>query len=157
MKGLMAVSLCVLLIFGATPARADFKYSDTSRITGGSLKSMMKTVGIFSKQASQAMKPVTTTRYIEGDRLRADNANGRIQIIDLSGRRIIEIDPQKKTYTEITFDEMKAALQRALSQHDHGWPTRDRRKYGWFRRLRDERKRVFFQQRHADQHVGCDG
>src|ERR1700730_1367429 len=116
MQAIIAAVLCVLLVFGATPARADFKYSDTSKITGGSLKSMMKTVGIFSKQASQAMKPVITTRYIKGDRLRSDNADGRVQIIDLEGRRIIEIDPQKRTYTEITFEEMKAALQKAQDQ-----------------------------------------
>jgi hypothetical protein len=77
---------------------------------------MMKTVGIFSKQASQAMKPVSTTRYIKGDRMRADNADGRVEIIDLSGRRIIEIDPQKRTYTEVTFDEMKASMQKAQEQ-----------------------------------------
>ena len=60
MKQLIAGILCALLLLSSSPARADFKYSDTSKITGGSLKSMMKTVGIFSKQASQAMKPVST-------------------------------------------------------------------------------------------------
>jgi hypothetical protein len=116
MKAMIAGVLCALLTSGGQPARADFKYSDTSKITGGSLKSMMKTVGIFSKQASQAMKPVITTRYVRGDRMRADNADGRVEIIDLSGRRIIEIDPQKRTYTEVTFDEMKAAMQKAQEQ-----------------------------------------
>ena len=116
MKAMIVGVLCSLLMFGGQPARADFKYSDTSKITGGSLKGMMKTVGMFSKQASQAMKPVSTTRYIKGDRMRADNADGRVEIIDLSGRRIIEIDPQKRTYTEVTFDEMKAAIQKAQEQ-----------------------------------------
>jgi hypothetical protein len=116
MRKFSSVMLCALLILSVAPARADFKYSDTSRITGGSLKSMMKTVGIFSKQASQAMKPVTTTHYLKGDRMRSDDADGRIQIIDLAGRRIIELDPQKRTYTEMTFDEMKAAMQKAQQQ-----------------------------------------
>jgi hypothetical protein len=116
MKAIITGVLCSLLVFDGTPARADFKYSDTSKITGGSLKSMMKTVGIFSKQASQAMKPVSTTRYIKGDRMRADNADGRVEIIDLSGRRIVELDPQKRTYTEVTFDEMKASMQKAQEQ-----------------------------------------
>ncbi len=116
MKKLLSTILCVILGIGALPAKADFKYSDTSRITGGTLKSMMKTVGIFSKQASQAMKPVSTTRYIKSDRMRSDNADGRVQIIDLAGRRIIELDPQKHTYTEVTFDEMKAAMQKAQAQ-----------------------------------------
>ena len=116
MKDFIAAVLCLLLGFGVMPARADFKYSDTSRITGGTLKTMMKTVGMFSKQASQAMKPVSTTHYIKGDRLRTDNGDGQLQIIDLQGRRIVDIDPQKHTYTEITFDEMKAAMQKAQEQ-----------------------------------------
>ena len=113
MKSASVLILCALLVAGPLPARADFKYSDTAKITGGSLKSMMKTVGIFSKQASQAMKPITTTHYIKGNRLRTDNPDGRVQVIDLGGRRIIEIDSQKHTYTEITFEEMKAAMQKA--------------------------------------------
>jgi hypothetical protein len=113
MKATVAVCLCVLLGVEALPARADFKYSDTARITGGTLKSMMKTVGLFSKQASQAMKPMTQTHYVKGNFMRSDDAEGKVQIIDLGGRRILEIDPQKRTYTEITFEEMKAAMQRA--------------------------------------------
>ncbi len=116
MRAWIAAMLCVAMVFGTAPARADFKYSDTSKITGGALKNMMKTVGIFSKQASQAMKPITTTRYIKGDRMRSDDSDGRIQIIDLAGRRMISIDPQKKTYTEITFDEMKASLDKVSQQ-----------------------------------------
>lgn len=116
MKTFMAAMLSVLLVFGALPARADFKYSDTSKITGGTLKNMMKTVGMFSKQASQAMKPVSTTRYIKGDFMRSDEADGKVQIIDLAGRRIIHIDSQQHTYTEVTFDEMKAAMQKAQEQ-----------------------------------------
>jgi sRNA-binding protein len=108
MKAMVAVCLCVLLGVGASPARGDFKYSDIAKITGGTLKSMMKTVGLFSKQASQAMKPITQTHYVKG----SDDAEGKVQIIDLGGRRILEIDPQKRSYTEITFEEMKAAMQR---------------------------------------------
>jgi hypothetical protein len=113
MKAMVAVCLCVSLGAGAAPARGDFKYSDTAKITGGTLKSMMKTVGLFSKQASQAMKPMTQTHYVKGNFMRSDDAEGKVQIIDLGGRRILEIDPQKRTYTEITFEEMKAAMQRA--------------------------------------------
>jgi len=115
MKSFIATMLCALLLFAST-ARADFKYSDTSKITGGTLKTMMKTVGLFSKQASQSMKAVNTTHYVKGDRMRSDDSDGRVQIIDLAGRRIIQMDPQKHTYTEITFDEMKATLQKAQDQ-----------------------------------------
>src|ERR1700674_1593825 len=100
----------------SVPARADFKYTETSKITGGAMKGAMKFAGVFSKQASQAMQPIVTTHYIKGNRLRTDNPDGKIQIIDVEGRRIIDIDTQKHTYSEITFEQMTAAMQNAQQQ-----------------------------------------
>ena len=113
MKAIFAVVLSVLLVLGATPARADFQYTDTSKITGGTMKSMMKAVGIFSRQASQAMKPVTTTHYVKGNKLRTDHSDGTVRIIDLDARHVIEMDTHKKTYSQATFEEIKAAIKKA--------------------------------------------
>jgi hypothetical protein len=111
------VMLSILLLAPlSVPARADFKYTETSKVTGGALKSAMKFAGVFSKKASQATQPIVTTRYVKGGRLRTDNPDGKIQIIDAEGRRIIDIDTQKRTYTEITFEQMKAAIQNAQQQ-----------------------------------------
>jgi len=112
MKSITAL-VCALLMLLPSQARGDFKYTDTAKITGGTLKSMMKTVGFFSKQASEAMKPVVTTRAVKGNKLRTDHADGSIQIIDLDGRRFLQIDPKAKTYQEASFDEIKAAMQKA--------------------------------------------
>jgi hypothetical protein len=113
----ISVTLSILLLAPlSVPARADFKYSETSKITGGALKGAMKFAGVFSKQASQAMQPIVTTHYVKGSRLRTDNPDGKIQIIDAEGRRIINIDTQKHTYSEITFEQMKAAIQNAQQQ-----------------------------------------
>ena len=111
------VALSILLLAPlSVPARADFKYTETSKITGGAMKGAMKFAGVFSKQASQAMQPIVTTHYLKGKRLRTDNPDGKIQIIDVEGRRIIEIDTQKRTYSEITFEQMKEAMQNAQQQ-----------------------------------------
>jgi hypothetical protein len=111
------VGLSILLLAPLTvSARADFKYTETSKITGGAMKGAMKFAGVFNKQASQAMQPVVTTHYLKGKRLRTDNPDGKIQIIDMEGRRIIEIDTQKRTYSEITFEQMKQAMQNAQQQ-----------------------------------------
>src|SRR5215510_1027333 len=112
MKSLTAL-VCALLMLLPAPARADFKYTDTAKITGGALKNMMKTVGFFSKQASEAMKPVVTTRAVKGDKMRTEHSDGTIQVIDLEKRRFLEIDPKQRTYKEATFEEMKAAMQKA--------------------------------------------
>jgi hypothetical protein len=116
MKGTIATAVCAMLMLGSVPAHADFKYTETTQMTGGSLMSMMKAASMFSKQASKSTQPTTTTHAVKGNHLRTENADGRIQIIDLDGRRFIEIDPQKKTYSEMTFDEMKAAMDRAMER-----------------------------------------
>ncbi len=111
------ISLSILLLAPLSiPAQADFKYTETSKITGGALKGAMKFAGVFSKQASQATKPMVTTHYVKGKRLRTDDPDGKIQIIDVEGRRIINIDTQKRTYSEITFEQMKDAIQNAQVQ-----------------------------------------
>lgn len=111
------ITLSILLLAPlSVPAQADFKYTETSKITGGAVKSAMKVAGIFSKQSAQAMQPIVTTHYVKGKRLRTDNPDGKIQIIDAEGRRIIEIDTQKHTYSEITFEQMKTAMQNAQQQ-----------------------------------------
>src|SRR2546421_12670875 len=45
---------------------ADFTYQETSTITGGAIASMMKVVGVFSKQARE---PIQSTVSVKGDRM----------------------------------------------------------------------------------------
>lgn len=116
MKTITAGALGFLLVFGTLPARADFKYTETSQITGGTVKSMMKFAGAFSKQASATMKPQVTSRSIKGNKMRTDHPDGTIEIIDLDARTITQIDDQHHTYSVITFEQMKAALDKAAQQ-----------------------------------------
>src|SRR4030095_3419282 len=76
----------------------------------------MKFVGAFSKQARQATAPQTHTIAVKGNKLREENSDGHIQIIDLDGKQFIEIDPKTKTYGVMTFDEMKANMQRKQAE-----------------------------------------
>src|SRR5579862_1844890 len=94
-------------------SRADFKYTQQSQVTGGALVSMTKTLGVFSKNARQITEPQTSTIMLKGNRLRQEQSTGEIEIIDLDSKRFIRIDPATKTYSSTTFDEFKAALQRA--------------------------------------------
>jgi hypothetical protein len=110
-----AFSLGVLVCV-AVPAWGDFKYTESSKITGGAMAGMAKFAGAFSKQARQATQPTESTTYVKGNRLRKDEPDGRRQIIDLDGRRIIFVDTQKRTYSIVTFDQMKAGLERARQQ-----------------------------------------
>lgn len=117
-------AICLaILVSMAMPAWSDFKYSETSQITGGAMAGVAKFVGAFSKQARQATQPTETTTYLKGNLLRKDEPEGQIQIIDLDGRRIIHIDGQKQTYSVITFDQMKAAIERAREQAKSQQPS----------------------------------
>jgi uncharacterized alpha/beta hydrolase family protein len=78
--------------------RADFKYTEITKVTGGAMMGAAKFVSVFSKNAKQVMAPTTRTVAIKGNKLREEQSDGKVQIIDLEGRRFIEIDPQAKTY-----------------------------------------------------------
>jgi hypothetical protein len=126
---IIQVSLASFLLLASTlPARADFKYTETSQMTGGSMLSMMKFVSKFSlgdakKQEKEMLQPITTAHYVKGDRLRTDNEDGTSQIIDVGGRRVIFIDNNKKTYAVATFDQIKAAMEQAAQQIQHNPQT----------------------------------
>lgn len=110
LQGSTALFTAIGMLCGT--CRADFKYSETTKVTGGAMMGAVKFVAVFSKNAKQAMAPTTRTVAIKGNKLREENSDGKIQIIDLDNRRFIEIDPQSKTYGIMTFEEMKQAMQR---------------------------------------------
>ncbi len=106
--------LVASMVMGACGwARADFKYTEQSRLTGGVLAGAMKFVGVFSKKARE---PMVSTVYVEGNRMRREDAEGKVQIIDLDGRRIISVDPRQQTYSVVTFDQMRQAIERARAK-----------------------------------------
>lgn len=101
--------IIVAFFCGGGRVRADFKYTESTKITGGMMAGMMKVAGMFSQKARE---PVVTTTYLKGNHLRTDQAEGRVRIIDLDARRFIDLDTQKHTYSIMTFDEVRAALQK---------------------------------------------
>jgi hypothetical protein len=100
--GISAVAASTLL--------ADFSYQETTRITGGSLIAALKMVGVFSKQARQAGEPVQSTVLVKGDRM-VHRSPQHATIIDLGQESITSIDFQKKTYSVMTFAEMKQMME----------------------------------------------
>jgi hypothetical protein len=67
----------------------------------------------FSKHARQATQGATSTISFKGNKMRREDSMGQIEIIDLDARRIIQIDNNKKTYSTMTFDEMRAQMEAA--------------------------------------------
>ena len=59
--------------------------------------------------------PIVSTIYLKDNRL-ANVSPESIEIIDLDKETITQIDVQKKTYTVMTFDQMKQAMENARAQ-----------------------------------------
>jgi hypothetical protein len=87
--------------------RADFSYRETTKVTGGMMAGALKMAGVFSKAARE---PMDSTVAVKGNRM-AHRSASHLSVIDLDRRTITEADLQKKTYSVLTFDEMKQALE----------------------------------------------
>lgn len=94
---------------------ADFQYQETTQITGGSMLGLMKMAGRFSRQAKDAGAPMVTTIYLHGNRM-ASISEHSMEIIDLDKETITNVDLDKRTYTEMTFEQIRQAMEQAMQQ-----------------------------------------
>ena len=92
-----------VLLLAPSVCWADFQYTETTKITGGLTAGLLK----FTSKMGAASGPTTSTRYVKGNRMRIESGNGKAQIFDLDGHRMIVIDDKQKTYTVMTFDQMR--------------------------------------------------
>jgi hypothetical protein len=101
------VGVTSLVLLAPQISKADFKYTETTQFTGGAVAGLMR---FASKVAGKHARPDSSTYYIKGNRMRVEDGDGEIQIIDLDVRHIISINPRTKTYGVITFAEMRSQL-----------------------------------------------
>ena len=115
MRSITQVLLCSMLATSAM--RADFTYEETSKITGGAIVGMMKFAGAFSKDARRANEPTNSTIAIKGNRMiRKSQYNA--SITDLDAETITTINFDKKTYSTMTFAQMRQAMDDMMKQMD---------------------------------------
>jgi hypothetical protein len=103
-------------------AFADVTYQETTQITGGSLMGMLKMAGAISSQAKQAAAPVTSTVMIHGGRMLQSNPHST-EIIDLDQQTITSIDHDKRTYSLVTFQEIKDQMAKAAAKSKGAQPA----------------------------------
>jgi hypothetical protein len=106
----LVLGLCVAL---PSSSFADFRYDETTKITGGSLVSLAKFAGAFSKQAHQMTDPTNSTILVKDNRMAHINPL-TTEIIDLDQETVTQIDHTRKQYSVVTFEEMKAAMEEAM-------------------------------------------
>src|ERR1700680_3664995 len=106
----LLLGLCVAL---PASSFADFRYDETTKITGGSLVTMAKFAVAFTKQAHSITDPTNSTILVKGNRMAHINRE-TTEIIDLDRETVTNIDHTKKQYTVVTFQEMRAAMEEAM-------------------------------------------
>jgi hypothetical protein len=102
-------------LLAAGGLHADFTYEETSKITGGAIVSLMKFAGAFSKDARRATDPTVSTVAIKGNRM-VRKSQLTATITDLDAETITIINFEKKTYSTMTFAQMKQAMDDAMKQ-----------------------------------------
>lgn len=100
-----------VLTLTLAPLQADFSYQETTKITGGSLTKMMK----FIPGGGKMFEPKTSSVYLKGDRL-VHVLPDTMSIIDLASETMTEVNLEKKTYSSITFAEMREAMEKMAAR-----------------------------------------
>jgi len=101
-----------LLLLATSLAFADFSYEQRSQITGGAMAAMMKLAGTFSKKLRE---PISTWTYVKGNKI-AHVTGTSTQIFDIDAETITQVDHEKKTYSVMTFAQMKEALEKMSAE-----------------------------------------
>jgi hypothetical protein len=111
------VTVTGVLTLASSTLLADFSYQEKSTLTGGAMLSMLKVAGVFSKGAREAREPIVSTVAVKGDKM-VHRSDLHTSIIDLNAQTITSIDNQKKTYTVMTFEQMRQMMdQMAQKMH----------------------------------------
>jgi hypothetical protein len=112
---LRKVAALGIILLASRLTYADASYQETSQITGGSMMAPLKSISFLSKSMRDAFAPITTTTMIHGNQ-KAVVGKDSIEIIDLDKETVTRIDNVHKTYTVMTFAQMRQAFEQMPKQ-----------------------------------------
>ncbi len=98
-----------VILLGNRFMYADASYQETTQVTGGSMVDSLKSVSFLSKSMSNVFAPMTTTTMVHGNQ-KAVVGKDYTEITDLDRETITHIDTLHKTYTVVTFAQMRQAF-----------------------------------------------
>ncbi len=99
-------------LFAAGTLLADFHYQQSTKITGGALQAATRMAGAFSRQVRE---PIVSDVYVKGNRMAHVNPH-RAEVFDLDKETITSIDFDRKTYSTMTFAQMKQMMEDAMAR-----------------------------------------
>ena len=102
----IATVILTLVIFAPAVLRADFSYTQTTRVTGGSLLKMTR----FMPGMGSLKDPQSHTIAVKDGKMVTYDKD-TATIIDPDAETITQVDFKKKQYSVMTFNEMKQAFQ----------------------------------------------
>jgi hypothetical protein len=94
---------------------ADASYQETNQVTGGSMVAPLKSMSFLSKSMSNMFAPTTTTTMVHGNQ-KAVVGKDSTEITDLDRETITHIDNLHKTYSVVTFAQMRQAFENMPKQ-----------------------------------------
>lgn len=94
---------------------ADSSYQSTTQITGGQLVSTVKRMSFLSKSIRNMFDPVSTQMMVSGNR-KAMVGPDATDIMDLDKQEMIHIDTAHRTYSVVTFAQMRQAMELAAER-----------------------------------------
>ena len=102
-------SMALVLLAGPLACYADSSYEHTTQITGGQLINTLKKIPFMGKQVKALADPQVETTMVHGNQ-KAIVAKDYTEIWDLDKEQIIHIDNLKKTYSVVTFADMRKMM-----------------------------------------------
>src|ERR1700691_1786685 len=98
-----------VILLGNRFMYADASYQETTQVTGGSMVDSLKSVSFLSKSLGNMFAPMTTTTMVHGNQ-KAVVSKDYTEITDLDRETITHIDTLHKTYSVVTFAQMRQAI-----------------------------------------------
>ena len=99
----------LLTVAAAGLCFGDFRYDQTSRMTGGS---MMRMIQMVSRGAAE---PQLTTVAVKGNQM-VTRGKDSMQLVDLAAETTTTVNMKDQTYTVMTFAQTKALMEKMLGK-----------------------------------------
>jgi hypothetical protein len=109
MRTRLLPALFVALVLFAAPAHADVKKEERNQVTFSGM--LGKVANFFGGRATK--EGIVSTVAVSGDRKMTMTGDTTGQIIDLREERIYDLDLRRKTYTVMTFEQLRQRLREA--------------------------------------------
>jgi len=110
MKSIVTRLLAFILLASPLVCLADASYEHTSQITGGQFVNTLKSVSFISKQMRAITDPTSEITMVHGNQ-KAVVSKDYTEITDLDKEVIIRIDNNKKSYSVMTFADMRKMVE----------------------------------------------